>query len=50
MLIVAETGEPKLDLVQDFIDVGTRLCARIYGRRVTSNRAKKALAAAQDEP
>lgn len=45
-LIVAEMGEQKLDLVQDFIDVVTSMCARIYGRRAASNRAKRALAAA----
>ena len=46
-LIVAESGEQKLDLVQDFIDVVTSMCARIYGRRAASNRAKRALAAAE---
>ena len=46
-LVVAEAGEHKLDLVQDFIDVVTSMCARIYGRRAASNRAKKALAAAE---
>ena len=40
----------KLDIVQDFIDVVTSMCARIYGRRAASNRAKKALAATQEEP
>ena len=49
-LIVAEMGEQKLDLVQDFIDVVTSMCARIYGRRDASNRAKKALAAAEAAP
>jgi predicted site-specific integrase-resolvase len=49
-LVVAEASEQKLDLVQDFIDVVTSMCARIYGRRAASNRAKKALAAAQEEP
>ena len=48
-LIVAEAGEQKLDLVQDFIDVVTSMCARIYGRRAASNRAKRALAAASEE-
>ena len=47
-LVVAEAGEQKLDLVQDFIDVVTSMCARIYGRRAASNRAKKALAAAAE--
>jgi putative resolvase len=46
-LIVAESGEQKLDLVQDFIDVVTSMCARIYGRRAAGNRAKRALAAAE---
>lgn len=50
-LLVAENGEQKLDLVQDFIDVVTSMCARIYGRRAAGNRAKRALAAAQmDDP
>jgi putative resolvase len=49
-LVVAEAGEQKLDLVQDFIDVVTCMCARIYGRRAASNRAKKALAAAEATP
>lgn len=49
-LVVAEAGEQKLDLVQDFIDVVTSMCARIYGRRAASNRAKRALAAVQEEP
>jgi putative resolvase len=49
-VVVAEAGEQKLDLVQDFIDVVTSMCARIYGRRAASNRAKRALAAAQEEP
>ena len=46
-IIVAEAGEQKLDLVQDFIDVVTCMCARIYGRRAAKNRAKRALAAAE---
>lgn len=49
-VVVAEAGEQKLDLVQDFIDVVTSMCARIYGRRAASNRAKRALAATQEEP
>jgi putative resolvase len=49
-LVVAESGEHKLDLVQDFVDVVTCMCARIYGRRDARNRAQKALAAAEVEP
>lgn len=48
-LVVAEAGEQKSDLVQDFVDVVTCMCARIYGRRAASHRAKQALAAAQGE-
>jgi len=46
-VVVVEAGEQKLDLVQDFIDVVTSMCARIYGRRAAKNRAKRALEAAE---
>ena len=46
-IIIAENGEQKLDLIQDFVDVVTCMCARIYGRRAARNRAKRALAAAE---
>lgn len=45
-LLVMNDGEQKLDIVQDFIDVVTCMCARIYGQRASSNRARAALAAA----
>lgn len=48
-VVFAEAGEQKLDIVQDFIDVVTSMCARIYGRRAAGNRAKRALAAAAVE-
>lgn len=48
-VIVANEGEQKLDIVQDFIDVVTSMCARIYGRRAAKNRARRALAAAEAE-
>lgn len=47
-LVVAEKSEKKLDLVQDFIDVVTSMCSRIYGKRSAKNRAKKAVAAAAE--
>jgi predicted site-specific integrase-resolvase len=47
-IIVMESGDHKLDLVQDFIDVVTSMCARIYGRRSAKNKAKRALAAAEE--
>jgi predicted site-specific integrase-resolvase len=49
-VVVLNEGEQKLDIVQDFIDVVTSMCARIYGRRAASNRAKAALSAAAAVP
>lgn len=49
-LLVMNDGEQKLDIVQDFIDVVTCLCARIYGQRASANRARAALAAAAAVP
>jgi len=46
-VLVVEAGEQKLDLMQDFIDVVTSMCARIYGRRAAKHRARRALAAAE---
>ena len=48
-VVFAEAGEQKLDIVQDFVDVVTSMCARIYGQRAAKNRAKRALAAAATE-
>lgn len=45
-LIIVNATESKMDLVQDFIDVVTSMCARIYGKRSASNRAKRAVEAA----
>ena len=50
VLVVVNEGEQKLDIVQDFVDVVTSMCARIYGRRAAGNRAKAALAAAEATP
>ncbi len=50
ILVVMNEGEQKLDIVQDFVDVVTSMCARIYGRRAAANRAKAALAAAEAVP
>lgn len=44
ILVVNET-ENQVDLVQDFIEVVTSLCGKIYGRRSARNRAKKAFEA-----
>lgn len=48
IIVFAERGEQQLDLVQDFIDVVTSMCARIYGRRSSKNRAQRALKAAAE--
>ena len=48
-LIVMNHTESSQDLVQDFVDVVTCMCARIYGKRSASNKAKKALEATQQE-
>ena len=45
-VLVLNEGEQKLDIVQDFVDVVTSMCARIYGQRSAGNRAKAALTAA----
>ncbi len=42
-IIVVDESEMKEDLVQDMIDVLTSFCARLYGRRLAKNRAKKVL-------
>ena len=47
-LVVANQVENKTDLVQDFVDVVTCLCARIYGRRAAKNRAERALKATEE--
>lgn len=48
-LVVIDPTEMKDDLVQDMIDVLTSFCSRLYGRRAAQNRARKALAAAQED-
>jgi putative resolvase len=45
-LVIVNQTEFKDDLVQDFVDIVTRMCARIYGKRAAKNRAQRALNAA----
>lgn len=47
-LVVVNQTECNMDLVQDFIDVVTCMCARIYGKRAAKNRAERALKAASE--
>lgn len=46
---VINKTEQDMDLVQDFIDVVTSMCARIYGKRSAKNKANKALKAMEDD-
>ena len=46
-LVVLNQTEERLDLVADFVDVVTSMCARIYGQRSAKNRARAAVAAAE---
>ena len=48
-LVIMNETECKDDLVQDFVDVVTSMCARIYGRRSAKNRAQRALKAANED-
>jgi len=45
-ILVVNQSEIKEDLVQDFIDIVTSMCSKLYGRRSAKNRAKRALDAA----
>ena len=46
-IVVAEETEQTADLWQDFTDVVTSMCARLYGQRGAKNRAARALEAAK---
>jgi putative resolvase len=46
---VVDSGEVEDDLVRDLTEVLTSFCARLYGKRAARTRAKKALAAAQED-
>lgn len=48
-LIVVDDSELDDDLVQDMVSVLTSFCARLYGRRSATNRAKKMMEAANGE-
>ena len=48
-LYVLNATESKQDLVQDFVDVVTSMCARIYGKRSAKNKAARALEAVSSE-
>ena len=46
-IVVIDDEERTDDLVRDFVDVVTSMCARIYGRRSAKVKAKAAIAAAE---
>jgi len=48
-LLVADNTEKLDDIAQDFVDLATSMCARIYGRRSAKNRAKRMLEAAGED-
>ncbi len=47
-LVVVDSAEVDHDLVGDMTEIRTSMCARLYGKRVAANRAKRAVAAAAD--
>lgn len=47
-IIVMNETESGMDLIQDFVDVVTSMCARIYGKRSAKNKAEKALKAVEE--
>ena len=49
-LLVVDPAEVDDDLVRDVTEILTSLCARLYGRRVAANRARRAVQAATGGP
>lgn len=47
-LVVVDSAEVDDDLMRDVTEILTSVCARLYGKRATANRAKRAVAAAAD--
>jgi predicted site-specific integrase-resolvase len=47
-LVVVDSAEVDDDLVRDMTEILTSMRARLYGKRVAANRAKRAVAAAAD--
>lgn len=45
-LVVVDSAEVDDDLVRDMTEIGTSMCARLYGKRAACNRARRALTAA----
>lgn len=48
-VVVINASEQEDDLVQDFVDLATSMCARIYGKRSAKRRAEKAVEAADED-
>lgn len=48
-IVVMNDTEYKDDIMQDFIDLVTSFCARIYGKRAAKNKAKKIIEAVQND-
>lgn len=47
-LFILNESECKDDIVQDFVDIVTSMCARIYGKSSAKNRAQRAIEAASE--
>lgn len=48
-IIVVDEDEFKDDIVQDFVDLATSMCARIYGRRSAKNKVQKIVKVIQEK-
>ena len=48
-MVVVDAVEVDDDLVRDMTEILTSMYARLYGKRATQNRARRALAAAATE-
>lgn len=48
-IVVMNDTEYQDDMMQDFIDLVTSFCARIYGKRAAKHKAKQAIEAIQDD-
>lgn len=48
-IVVINDTEYQDDIMQDFIDLVTSFCARIYGKRAAKNKAKKIIEVVQDD-
>ena len=48
-LIVINESELQENLIQDFVDLATSMCAKIYGKRSARNRAERIIKSIKDK-